>query len=228
MSSVDVLIPTARFVFSVAGDHVEVSPEHRSPEAFVEYGRWRRERAVTGMTTFPNCLLVRGAARFLVDPGLQLQNAPVVRALERRGLGVGDLDFVVLTHAHADHAAALVDLPVPVVVHELETSSAHWQVVEGILSRHELRLLRGDDGELAPGVRWARTPGHTPGSVSYAIDTPEGVVVACGDLLGPSRRAFDDMAPEGPGAAELLSSWELIRAWLPARIIAGHLPPFAP
>lgn len=228
MFSVDLLIPTARFVFSVAGDHVEVSPEHRSPEAFVEYGRWRRERSVTGMTTFPNSLLVRGASSFLVDPGLELQNAPVVRALEQRGLSVGDLDFVALTHAHADHAAALVDLLLPVVVHERETSMPHWQVVEGILARHELKLLCGDGGELVPGVRWARTPGHTPGSVSYAIDTPEGVVVACGDLLGPSRQPFDEMAQWGPDAAELLRSWELIRAWRPARIIAGHLPPFAP
>jgi glyoxylase-like metal-dependent hydrolase (beta-lactamase superfamily II) len=228
VSSVDVLIPTARFVFSVAGDHVEVSPEHRSPEAFVEYGLWLRERAVTGMTTFPNSLLVRGSSSFLVDPGLQLQNAPIVRALEQRGLGVGDLAFVALTHAHADHAAALVDLPLPVVVHERETSSPHWGAVEGILARRELRLLRGDSGELVPGVRWARTPGHTPGSVSYAIDTPDGVVVACGDIIGPSRRPFDEMAPEGPDAAELLSSWELIRAWRPARVIGGHLPPFAP
>ena len=133
MFSVDLLIPTARFVFSVAGDVVEVSPEHRSPQAFVEYTRRRLERAVTGMTTFPNSLLVRGASSFLVDPGLQLQNAPVLRALEQRGLSVGDLDFVALTHAHADHAAALVDLRTPVVVHERERSGAHWQVVGGSL-----------------------------------------------------------------------------------------------
>jgi hypothetical protein len=36
------------------------------------------------------------------------------------------------------------------------------------------------------------------------------------------------MAPVGPAAAELLRSWQRIRAWRPAHIIAGHLPPFAP
>ena len=33
---VDILLPTARFVFSVDGDAVAVLPEHRSPEAFAK------------------------------------------------------------------------------------------------------------------------------------------------------------------------------------------------
>ena len=51
----------------------------------------------------------------------------------------------------------------------------------------------------------------------------------CGDTIGPSRESFDAMQPgDGPGAADLLASWELIRSWRPARVVAGHLPPFAP
>ena len=45
LCTVDVLIPTARFVFSVEGDTVDVLPEHRSPEAFVEYRALRDARA---------------------------------------------------------------------------------------------------------------------------------------------------------------------------------------
>lgn len=226
--TVDLLIPTARFVFSVEGGCIDVSPEHRSPEAFVEYARRRREKAVTGMATFPNSLLVRGPSSFLVDPGPRMQNAPIVRALEERGLDGGDLVFAALTHAHDDHATALADLSLPVVVHERETGAGHWPTLAALLAQREVRLLRGSGGELVPGVRWALTEGHTPGSVSYAVDTPAGVVVACGDLVGPSRRPFDDMAPEGADAARLLDSWRRIRAWRPALIIAGHLPPFAP
>jgi glyoxylase-like metal-dependent hydrolase (beta-lactamase superfamily II) len=231
---VHVLIPTARFAFSVEGDEVHVLPEHRSPEAYAAYQRLRRERPVVGMTTFPNSVLLRGdGARgeptVLVDPGLQLQNEPVLKALGALGLAVGDVDLVALTHAHDDHACACVDLPLPVAVHEDEIGAAHWPVVEGILGAHELRVLRGSEGELAPGIRWVLTPGHTPGGVTYAVETGDGVTAICGDIVGPSRDRFDAMEPEpGPAAEELLASWRRIRELAPRRLIAGHLPPFTP
>lgn len=229
MYAVDVLIPTARFAFSVENGIVEVLPEHRSPEAYAAYRHLRDEKAVVGMTTFPNTILLRGEATILVDPGLQLQNEPVLKALTSLGLEVGDIDLVALTHAHDDHACACVDLPLPVALHGLEMGAPHWPVVEGILAARELRVLRGTEGELAPGVRWALTPGHTPGGVTYAVDTPEGVVALCGDIVGPDRDRFDAMRPElGPEAAALLASWRRIRAFSPNLVIAGHLPPFAP
>ncbi len=228
MYDVDILIPTARFVFSVEGGRTEVLPEHRSPEAFVAYRRLRGERPVVGMTTFPNTILLRGPRTILVDPGLDLQNEPVLRALEARGLGVGDVDLVALTHAHGDHAGACADLMLPVAVHEAEIAAAHWAAVSGVLERLPLVALEGDAGELAPGVRWALTPGHSEGHVSFAVDTDEGVVALCGDTIGPGRDGFDAMDAQGPGAAQLLESWRMLRSWEPVRIVAGHLPPFAP
>src|SRR5512137_824181 len=130
---VDLLIPTARFVFSVEGDAVEVLPEHRSPQAFEEYRALRARRPVVGMTTFPNTVLLRGPVTVVVDPGLPLQNEPVVRALEARGLAPADVDLVVLTHAHLDHAGACADLMAPVAVHELEARASHWLLVGGLL-----------------------------------------------------------------------------------------------
>jgi len=227
--SVDVLIPTARFAFSIQGGAVEVLLEHRSPEAYVAFRRLRDEKAVAGMTTFPNSILLRGDATILVDPGLQLQNEPVLKALAALGLGLDDIDLVALTHAHDDHACACVDLPLPVALHEREIGTPHWPVVEGILRQHELKVLRGDEGELAPGVRWVLTPGHTPGGVTYAVDTPAGVVALCGDIVGPGRDRFDALEPEpGPEAVDLLASWRRIRGFSPSLVIAGHLPPFAP
>jgi glyoxylase-like metal-dependent hydrolase (beta-lactamase superfamily II) len=225
---VDVLIPTARFVFSVEAGGVEVLAEHRSPEAFVEYRRLRGERPVVGMTTFPNTVLLRGERTIVVDPGLPLQNEPVVRALAARGLSPGDVDQVVLTHAHLDHAGACADLPVPVAVHGLEAQSPHWLLVGGLLEALPLLLLNGEEGEIAPGVAWARTPGHCEGHISLRVETRDGPVALCGDTVGPGRAEFDAMAPSGPAAGQLLASWELLRAWRPARIIAGHLAPFAP
>jgi len=226
--TVHVLIPTARFAFSVENGAVDVLAEHRSPEAYLAYDRLRAEKAVVGMTTFPNTVLVRGPKTILVDPGLPLQNDPALRALESRGLSPADVDLVVLTHAHLDHAGGCASVPAPVTVHELETASAHWPLAGGLLELLPLDLLTGEGGELAPGVEWALTPGHCDGHISLAVETAGGRVVLCGDTIGPGRDEFDAMAPSGPAADVVLASWRRIRTWDPALIIAGHLPPFAP
>jgi glyoxylase-like metal-dependent hydrolase (beta-lactamase superfamily II) len=228
MYTIDILIPTARFVFSVEDGRTDVLPEFRSPEAVEAYRRLRDERAVVGMTTFPNTVLLRGERTIVVDPGLPLQNEPVVRALEARGLGPGDVDLVVLTHAHLDHAGACAELMAPVSVHEQETRSPSWVLVGGLLELLPLQRLVGEEGELAPGVAWARTPGHCEGHISLRVDTAEGEVVLCGDTIGPGRAEFDTMRPTGPAAAELLTSWRRIRSWDAVQVIAGHLAPFAP
>lgn len=226
----DILIPTARFAFAVEDDAVQVMPEFRSPEAARAYQAFRRDHAVVGMTTFPNSVLLRGPQTIVVDPGLHFQNEPVLRALEARGLTAADVDIVLLTHAHLDHAMALADLVAPVVVHELEASAPHWAAVSGLLERLPVTFLHGDGGEAAPGIAWVRTPGHTEGGVSYRVTTDAGPVVICGDIVGPQRDEFDAMQPadDEPGARELLASWRRLRAWSPVLLVAGHLPPFRP
>jgi glyoxylase-like metal-dependent hydrolase (beta-lactamase superfamily II) len=224
----DILIPTARFVFSVEDGAVHVLPEHRSPEAFAEYRALRERQAVVGMTTFPNTVLLRGPRTILVDPGLPLQNEPVARALEARGLAAADVDLVVLTHAHLDHAGGCADVMAPVAVHEIETAAPYWALADGLLGPLPLERLTGEGGQLAPGIAWALTPGHCAGHISLAVETTQGRAVLCGDTIGPGRAEFDAMAPTGPAAASLLASWTRIRAWDPASIVAGHLRPFAP
>jgi len=224
----DILIPTARFVFSVEGGAVDVLPEHRSPEAFVAYRRLRDRRPVVGMTTFPNTVLLRGPLTVVVDPGLPLQNDPVLRALEACGIPAAGVDLVVLTHAHLDHVGGCAALPAPVAVHARETAAPYWRLAEGVLASRPLERLDGTAGVIAPGLEWALTPGHCEGHISLACETQHGVTVLCGDTIGPGRAEFDAMTAAGPGAGEMLASWRRIRDWAPDTIVAGHLPPFAP
>ena len=232
MYSVDVLLPTARFAFAVDGARVEVASEHRSPEGYAVYEKLAAARAVVGMTTFPNTVLLRGPKTILVDPGMHLQNQPVVKALAARGLGVDDLDFIALTHAHFDHAGACADVPGPVVVHELELDDPDWAMVTGLLPSARLRLLSGDAGELTPGITWVRTPGHTEGGVCFRVDTAEGLVVLAGDTIGPLRDDYERVAAGGQAGEGsdpvLAASWRAIASWRAALLIAGHVPPFAP
>ena len=228
MYKVDLLLPTARFAFAVEDGRVEVVPEHRSPEAFRLYSQLKRDHDVVGMMTFPNSVLLRGPRTILVDPGLDLQNAPLVQALALLGLGVADIDLIALTHAHDDHAGACAGLPLPVAVHERELGDPAWPSVSGFLDGRSLLKLSGERGELAPGVSWVLTPGHSLGSVCYLVETGDGAVVLVGDTIGPLREPFDAMTPTDDSSSgdHLLTAWQTIRDLRPCRVIAGHLPPF--
>jgi N-acyl homoserine lactone hydrolase len=234
--SVEILIPTARIAFAVEDGQVMFLPEHRPPEAYHAYQEFRRRHEVVGMTTFPNTVLLRGPQTILVDPGIHLQNEPVLAALAARGVSPADLDLVALTHAHWDHAGAVADVVPPaspaggrppVAVHVAETHEPHWAAVAGVLASRDLRLLEGEEGELAVGVTWVRTRGHTEGGVCFRVPTAEGLVVLGGDVIGPLVEDFAALRPPDDEAdpEAVLRSWRLIRSWQPAIIIPGHLQP---
>jgi glyoxylase-like metal-dependent hydrolase (beta-lactamase superfamily II) len=237
--SVEILIPTARLAFAVRDGRVEFMAEHQPPEAYRSYQEFRRRHDVVGMTTFPNTVLLRGPSTILVDPGIHFQGEPVLAALAARGLSADDLDLVALTHAHLDHAGAVGDVvppapssagSPPVAVHVAETREPHWAAVKGALEVRDLRLLKGEEGELTDGVTWVRTQGHTEGGVCFRVPTADGLVVLCGDVIGPLVEDFAALQPpvDEPDPEALLRSWRLIRSWQPARIIPGHLQPLEP
>jgi glyoxylase-like metal-dependent hydrolase (beta-lactamase superfamily II) len=175
-------------------------------------------------------VLLRGPRTILVDPGIHLQNEPVIKALAARGLGVDDLDFIALTHAHWDHAGACADVPGPVVMHELELDDPGRAMVAGLLPLERLRLLSGDDGELVAGITWARTPGHTEGSVCFKVETATGLVVLAGDTIGPLRDDFERVVAGTEAGIDpvLAASLRTIASWGANSLIAGHVPPFSP
>ena len=91
-----------------------------------------------------------------------------------------------------------------------------------------LQPLTGDEGEIEPGLRWIRTPGHSEGLISILVDTDDGLVVIASDCVGPLPEYFDQMdLPEdfGPEREELLAQWERIRELDPHMVIPGHNPP---
>ncbi len=178
------------------------------------------------MVTWPNTVLLRGPQTVVVDPGLDLQGPPLLLALERLGLGAGDVDLIVNTHHHGDHTQANRYFPDrPVAVHRLECEryGQEWLGAEP----PPLRLLDGDEGEVVPGLRFLLTPGHTDGSVSLVVDSQDGRLILAGDTVGPLPRYFEQMElPAGfPGRTDLLRSWRRIREWAPALLVPGHNPP---
>jgi glyoxylase-like metal-dependent hydrolase (beta-lactamase superfamily II) len=123
------------------------------------------------------------------------------RQLASVGLAVDDLDFVVLTHAHRDHAGHVdkVPLDIPVVLSRTELATAASGIQGHAYARDDvlhlirrlytpgaLRVLDLEPGgweEIAPGVTARLSGGHTAGSLALAVPTSDGVAYLCGDLL---------------------------------------------
>ena len=229
MASVHVLVPAQRYVFAVSNGEAEPATVDSSAEGFERYKSLQQSGRTTGMVAFPNTLLVRGERDYLVDPGLIMQGAPVIGALEELGVDPNDVKDVILTHLHFDHAEGLAGWPMRrTYVHKLETEAPYAQLVAGVLEMANLEVLEGEEGEIEPGLRWIRTPGHSEGLISLLIDTDDGLVVIASDCVGPLPEYFEQMdLPKdfGPERDQLLEQWKRIRDLDPAVVIPGHNPP---
>jgi glyoxylase-like metal-dependent hydrolase (beta-lactamase superfamily II) len=229
MASVHILVPAQRYVFAVSNGEAEAATIDSSAEGFERYKSLQQGGRTTGMVAFPNTLLIRGERDYLVDPGLIMQGAPVIGALGELGVDPNDVKDVILTHLHFDHAEGLAGWPMRrTYVHRIETEAPYAQLVAGVLEMANLEVLEEEEGEIEPGLRWIRTPGHSDGLISLLVDTDDGLVVIASDCVGPLPEYFDRMdLPEDFGSEreELLRQWKRIRELDPAVVIPGHNPP---
>jgi N-acyl homoserine lactone hydrolase len=229
MASVHVLIPAQRYVFALDGEDAEPARISSSAEGFKAYKELQAQGKPVGMVAFPNSLLIRGEQDYLVDPGLIMQGAPLISALSELGVSANDVKNVILTHLHFDHAEGMAAWPMrKTYVHKLEQEAPYAQIVAGSMEHAQLEILDGDEGEIEPGLRWIRTPGHSDGLITLLVDTDDGLVAIASDCVGPLPEYFEEMdLPEdfGPGREELLEQWKKIREREPAVVIPGHNPP---
>lgn len=229
MPSVHILVPAQRYVFALSGGEADPQPLESSADGFRRYKEIQAEGGVAGMVAFPNTILIRNERNYLVDPGLIMQGAPVVGALQELGVDPNEIQDVILTHLHFDHAEGLAAWPQRrVFVHRLETEAPYAQILAGQLELVRLEMLDGEEGEIEPGIRWIRTPGHSDGLITLLVDTDDGLVAIGSDCVGPLPEYFERMElPEdfGPEREELLEQWRRIRKLGPHMVIPGHNPP---
>ena len=105
--------------------------------------------------------------------------------LEKVGLTVEDIDLVILTHLHSDHAQdaeKFKNAKFVVQKSELEFAANPHPIQAGWfaeLPRDRLEIVDGDK-EILEGIRVIQTPGHTPGGQSVLIETEKGTVCLSG------------------------------------------------
>lgn len=130
----------------------------------------------------------------------------VEEALGRLRLGAKDVSGVLFTHLHWDHAGAIrAWQTAPLYAHPAEVAFArdrtHAQARAYPALRGQIRPIRDGD-KVAPGVRTVELPGHTPGSLGFAVDTAQGEYVIAGDLI-----SFRDQMSGQPWAQPAVS-WD--------------------
>ncbi|CDZ75684.1 Metallo-beta-lactamase superfamily [Peptoniphilus sp. ING2-D1G] len=123
-------------------------------------------------------LLQSEEQNILIDTGSIGIRAHLPNLLSKYKLTVKDIDVVLLTHLHFDHAGNVSLFPkAKFIVGEEEWYYAHKQQVKDLyiengnlffLSNADLYLIdRNGEIPFLPKIKAMHTPGHTPGSISY-------------------------------------------------------------
>ncbi|MHC4991110.1 MAG: MBL fold metallo-hydrolase [Planctomycetota bacterium] len=197
---------------------------------------WSRLTEVDEQNRIPlqtNCLLLDGdGGRILIETGFgdkwtdrergfyDLEHRTVVDALAERSVAVAEIEHIVLSHLHFDHAAALTRLggsgepvstfpnaTIHVQQREWDDARANRSTMTRTYLESHLRPIadqvRCVDGEaeILPGVRVMPLPGHTWGQQGICFDDAEGTVCFPGDVMptanhvGPAFSMGYDMLP---------------------------------
>ncbi len=135
--------------------------------------------------------------------------------LKQLELAPGDIDFVVLSHLHFDHAGNVglfEDTQARLVCSAVEKEYAlgfdgafNGAHLKADYERFDWETVDGD-AEFLPGVSFIQTPGHTPGSMSMRVDLPEtGTMIFTSDAV---YRGESYGPPSTPAAiVNNLESW---------------------
>jgi endoribonuclease LACTB2 len=170
-------------------------------------------------------LLDSGTHRLLVDSGFPGKLNDLGRAMRPCGFRVQDIDFLMVTHFHVDHAGAvqelknsgvrfvLFDVQVQAVLEMEKMTVGKWPYV--ILERNDKTWTLGESRSFLHGIgiegQFVHTPGHSDDSVSLLLDSGEAFT---GDLKAESL-LMDDSSLE-------FKSWQVLRKLGAGTIYPSH------
>jgi glyoxylase-like metal-dependent hydrolase (beta-lactamase superfamily II) len=147
-----------------------------------------------------------GSEIVLIDAGVGLSIDRIERNIKSLGLEPARIWHVIATHCHIDHAGGLAFLVekygTKVVAHQMDQEALEGQADERTAaSMYGVKyrpvkvdiILKGELEKLSIGDKeffCLYTPGHTPGSISIYLDTPDGRVLFGQDIHGPFSKAW--------------------------------------
>ena len=224
------------------------------PRAQIEEALRQRNLPIDYVTTPFTCLSVStGEHQVLVDMGagsLRPSTGRLVPNLEAAGLDPGDIDTVIITHAHPGHVGGTLDGEGQLVYANARYFiwKAEWDFWFSELARAraperfvacarinleplQRRVTLLDcDAEIVPGVRAIPAPGHTPGHTVVGVASSDELLLCTGDtvlhplhLEHPDWTSIYDILPE-KAAASKRRIFDLA-AEKKALVLGQHFPP---
>lgn len=180
-----------------------------------------------------NTVLIESSKRIIVDPGArEVGSWGVLESrLKELGLTPSDVDIVVNTHLHGDHARSnFIFRGKKLIVHEKEVLSieSKWpEFTEACIKPLDVEEI-SNDTQITEDVKVITTPGHTHGSISIIADTPGGLVAIVGDAVMSKKDYLQRKVPEWVENKEAyLRSIDKLRELNPKIIIPGHDSPLS-
>lgn len=127
------------------------------------------------LITDPICstvVLIKGEKNIIVDTGnLGFENE-ILENLEKEGLKVEDVDYVVTTHSHFDHISNMYLFKSAKIIGYIGI----WQNKSGTFYKD------ADDLKI-PGIERIKTPGHERGHMSVIVKSDNKTYVIAGDAI---------------------------------------------
>ena len=148
-----------------------------------------------GNTSVNLYLLDSGTHRLLIDSGYPGQLSLLGREMRKTGFKISDIDYLMVTHFHVDHAGAIQELKnqgVKFILPDIQISSIEPMQQMMIGKWHYTPLNRSDNmiltlkesryflKKLNISGQVISTPGHSDDSITLLLDTGEAFT---GDLM---------------------------------------------
>lgn len=154
--------------------------------------------------TIANCYLVKSDKVVLVDTGAPNSAQKILKAAKKSGIAANDIDLILLTHAHSDHAGSAGELRkltgAPVAVHKddvemLQRGNNGAMIPVGTEARFSQPFVDRPFPAIDPDIvisspedlnefnlpaKLLHTPGHSAGSISLVFKTGNAIV---GDIM---------------------------------------------
>jgi glyoxylase-like metal-dependent hydrolase (beta-lactamase superfamily II) len=181
----------------------------RMPKRYFPNADWTSHESLfhdDGTMHLPiGCFLVRtGDQTVLVDAGLGpldlgwLVGGELPGALAAHGVTPADIDVVVCTHLHLDHAGWIVEGGAPFFPNAtIRFGAGDWQrwvdeapegdrIRDAMLlldAQHRLESIDADGASIAPGITARAAPGHTLGQHVLVVSSGDERVLLLGDAV---------------------------------------------
>lgn len=124
-------------------------------------------------------LIRDGDMKMVVDPGVLKDKNVLIDALREENLEVGDINYVALTHSHADHFRNIGLFP-------------DAKLLEFYGVWYEDRVEDWNE-QFTKDIKIIKTPGHSKTGISFIVNTEKGVVAVIGDVFWKENFPEEDI-----------------------------------